>query len=99
MLNKYNMANCKPLYNVSIDKPPEEENVPTPDELTELQSYAGAFNWLATRARPDVAYCTSLLASASSRQSAWSKPLAHKVLRYLACSIDNAPFAEERWIR
>ena len=51
------------------------------EKLKELQAHAGAFNWLATRARPDVAYFTSLLASCATKYSAWSDCLAHKVLR------------------
>eukprot|EP00959_Pyramimonas_sp_CCMP1952_P196804 4115208-Pyramimonas_sp.AAC.1 len=80
--------NCRPVKNITIDKPPEVEDVPSPEQLTELQSYAGAFNWLATRTRPDVAYYTSLLASSSCKQGAWSRELAHKVLRYLAGSVE-----------
>jgi hypothetical protein len=86
LLKKYNMHNCRPVQNITLDKPPEKDDIPTPEELTELQSYAGAFNWLATRTRPDLAYFTSLLASSASRKGAWSRELAHKVLRYLAGS-------------
>ena len=55
LLNKYNMHNCRPVQNITLDKPPEKDDILTPEELTELQSYAGAFNWLATRTRPDLA--------------------------------------------
>ena len=78
------MANCKPIKCISMDKPGEQDDVPTPEGLKELQGHAGSFNWLATRARPDVSYWTSLLASSSSKQASWSRDLAHKVLRYLA---------------
>ena len=77
LLNKYNMMNCRPVKNITIDKPPEVEDVPSPEQLTELQSYAGAFNWLATRTRPDVAYFTSLLASSSSKHGDWSRETWH----------------------
>ena len=84
LLEQYGMARCKPAKSVSLDRPPIEEEVPSPDQLRELQAYAGAFNWLATRTRPDVAYFTSLLASSASKQATWSKELARKILRYLA---------------
>ena len=74
----------QPLKAITSDKPPVAADVPTPEVLTELQGYAGSFNWLATRTRPDLAYFVSLLASSATRQAAWSQELAHKVLRYLA---------------
>ena len=89
LLDKYGMSKCNPLNAISMDKVPDQEDKPTAEELTELQSYAGAFNWLATRTRPDLAYYTSLLASCSSKQASWSKQLAHKVFRYLAGSADK----------
>ena len=84
LLDKYQMSNCHAIKSISIEKPPEKENVPSAQELTELQAYAGSFNWLGTRTRPDLAYYTSLLASSASKQGTWSRELAHKVLRYLA---------------
>ena len=48
-----------------------------------MQAFAGAFNWLATRTRPDLAYYTSLLASSCTHHGQWSADLAHKVLWYL----------------
>ena len=83
------MSSCRPIKSITIDRPPEKDVVPTPEELTELQSYAGAFNWLGTRTRPDIAYFTSLLASSASKQCVWSRELAHKVLRYLAGSAEQ----------
>ena len=84
LLAKHQMTSCNSLKSITIDKPPETEDVPTPEALTELQAFAGSFNWLATRTRPDMAYYVSLLASSASKQSTWSRTLAHKVLRYLA---------------
>ena len=78
------MIDCNPIKCITMDKPPEKEDVPIPELLAELQSHAGAFNWLATRTMPDLAYYTSLLASSASKQGAWSRDLAKKVLRYLA---------------
>ena len=60
LLAKHNMINCTPIKCITMEKPPEQVHIPTVEQLTELQSYAGAFNWLATRTRPDVAYYTSL---------------------------------------
>ena len=81
------MRSSKGTKSVSIDKPPEKDDIPTPKDLTDLQAYAGSFNWLGTRTRPDVAYYVSLLASCASRQSAWSHELARKVIRYLAGTV------------
>ena len=55
--------------------------------MTELQAYAGSFNWLGRRPRPVLAYYTSLLASSASKQGTWSREFAHKVLRYLAGTV------------
>ena len=87
LLTKHKMLDCNPLQCITMNKPPEIDDIPSAELLTELQSYAGAFNWLATRTRPDLAYFTSLLASCASKQGAWGKDLAKKVLRYLAGSI------------
>ena len=84
LLAKHGMQNCKPSQSVTMDKPPAEADLPDLKQLRELQGYAGAFNWLATRTRPDVAYYTSLLASSATRYNKWSQDLAHRVLRYLA---------------
>ncbi len=71
LLVKYSKETCKPLRNVTMDKLPDEPDPPTAEQLRDLQAFAGAFNWLATRTRPDVAYYTSVLASASSRKRKW----------------------------
>ena len=62
LLDKNNMTNCNPIKCLTIDKPPVKDDIPTPEQLTELQSHAVAFNWLATRTRPDLSYYMSLLA-------------------------------------
>lgn len=77
------------LNNITMEKPPEHEDIPTSEELTQLLSYAGALNWLTTRTRPDLAYFMSLLASSSSKFGSWSRQLARKVLRYLAGTVDT----------
>ena len=83
------MTHCNPLKSTQIDKPPTTEDPPSSAELQELQAYAGAFNWLATRTRPDLAYVTSVLASSATHFAAWSKQLAVQVIRYLAGTIDQ----------
>ena len=55
LLVKYSMNTCKPIRNVTMDKILTEPDPPTPEQLRELQAFAGAFNWLATRTRPDAA--------------------------------------------
>ena len=67
LLEKHSMLNCNPLTCITMTKPPEMDDIPSAELLTELQSHAGAFNWLATRTRPDLAYYTSLLASCEAR--------------------------------
>ena len=89
LLAKHGMDRCKSIKSVSMDKLPEQEDPPQPEQLKELQAHAGAFNWLATRTRPDVSYCTSLLASSTTKYGAWSRDLAHKLLRYLAGTADQ----------
>eukprot|EP00974_Lingulodinium_polyedra_P007576 720961-Lingulodinium_polyedra.AAC.1 len=40
LLAKHQMSHCNPLKAITIDKPPEKDDVPTPEALTELQAYA-----------------------------------------------------------
>ena len=90
LLSKYGMQGARPLSNITMEKLPEAEDPPNADQLRELQAYAGSFNWLATRTRAELAYWTSLLASTSTKHAGWSQRLAHKVLRYLSGTTDNA---------
>ena len=64
---KYDMLGCRPNAAVTMGKLPEKEDPPTTVQLRELQAYAGSYNWLATRTRPELSYWTSLLASTSTR--------------------------------
>ena len=89
LLEKYGMLHCNPLLSISMDKPPVDPDPPSAKELQDLQAFAGNFNWLATRTRPDLSYFTSLLSSSSTHQSKWSRELATKMLRYLAGSIEQ----------
>ena len=59
------------------------KRVPTAKELKTIQAHAGELNWLATRTRADIAYFTSVIASASTRYPDWALALCKKVLRYL----------------
>ena len=75
-------AETKPIATVAMEAPGDPDP-PTPQELKELQGFAGEFNWLATRCRADIAYFVSWLASALSKYSQWSFQLVKKILRYL----------------
>ena len=86
LLEKYGMLHCNSLMSINMDKPPVDPDPPSAQELQDLQAFAGNFNWLATRTRPDLSYFTSLLSSSSTHQGKWSKELATKMLRYLAGS-------------
>eukprot|EP00973_Karenia_brevis_P073475 10208716-Karenia_brevis.AAC.1 len=72
------MSACKPIKSITMDKPPEHDDLPSAEQLRDSQAFAGSFNWLATKTRPDVSYWTSLLASSASEQASWSRDLAHK---------------------
>merc|ERR1712240_971049 len=63
--------------------------VPDAQLLKILQKYAGEFNWLATRTRPDLAYFTSLIASSMKAHGEWAHTLYKKVLRYLLGTVDQ----------
>ena len=57
---------------VTVPVPDEAKGrPPTPAELRGLQATAGELNWLATRARADLAYFASALASGSTRFAEW----------------------------
>jgi len=88
LLDKYNMAEISGNEAVQMDKLPAER-LPTPAELKVLQCHPGEFNWLATRARLDLSYYTSLLASSCSKHADWSLELAKKILRFLAATKDQ----------
>ena len=88
MLEKYGLEKCSANKTVTMDKLSEsdEGDIPSADQLRALQAHGGEFNWLATRTRPDISYCTSLLASACTKQAQWCFVLAGKILRYLRSS-------------
>ena len=74
---------------VTMALPTAEDPPPNATELKQLQKHAGEFNWLATRTRPDLAYYTSLIASASKDHGPWALELCKKVLRYLVNTRDQ----------
>ena len=90
ILRSYGLdSTCKPIHAVSVPMPSSDEIPPTPEELKALQKYAGEFNWLATRTRPDLAYFTSLIASSMKAYGAWTLNLCRKVLRYLVGTVEQ----------
>ena len=83
-------STAKPLSTVSIALPTADDDVaPDPAALKVLQKYAGEFNWLATRTRPDLAYFTSLIASSMKQYGSWTLSLCKKVLRYLVGTVSQ----------
>ena len=73
----------KGISAITMTQPTEEDTPPDDKQLKVLQAFAGEFNWLATRTRPDLAYTTSVIASAAKHHGAWTLQLCKKVLRYL----------------
>ena len=61
----------KPIAAVTMALPDASDVAPSAGELRQIQGYAGEFNWLATRTRPDLSYWTSILASAATKHGAW----------------------------
>ena len=83
LLAKHGMDGMtKPVATVQAEHPTGERE-PTAVELKQLQQFAGEFNWLATRTRPDISYFTSLLASSLTKYPDWSLMLAKRIVRYL----------------
>ena len=91
ILERHGMSEANPLSTVTMEVPGQEDP-PAPEQLKELQAYAGVFNWLATRTRADIAYFTSLLASALAKHGSWSAQLSKKILRYLKGARDTGIF-------
>ena len=84
LLTKYGLDKLsKPMSTIQMPLPDEKDGPPTAAELKILQGHAGEFNWLSTRTRADLAYYTSLIASAATKHGAWTLQLCKKVLRYL----------------
>ena len=73
----------KGMKAVTVAMPTDEDLPPDAQLLKKLQRHAGEFNWLATRTRPDMAYFTSVIASAAKSHGDWTLGLCRKVLRYL----------------
>jgi hypothetical protein len=96
LLTKYGMEKANGTMAVNMDAPPADLDVPTAEHLKRLQGFAGEFNWLATRTRADLSYFVSLLASALTKQAAWSDALAKKILRYLAGTRDACLWLDRR---
>ena len=90
LLSSYGLdGTSKPLSAVTIALPTPDDAPPDAVLLKSLQKYAGEFNWLATRTRPDLAYFTSLIASSMKAHGEWSLQLCKKVLRYLLGTIEH----------
>ena len=82
LLAKHGMdSTCKSVTTIQVGHP-EGEREPTAEELRALQSFAGEFNWLSTRTRPDIAYFTSLLASSLAKCPDWALALAKRIVRH-----------------
>ena len=76
LLAKYGLDKLsKPLTAVQMPLPEEKDTPPTAAELKVIQAHAGEFNWLATRTRGDIAYYTSIIASAATRHGQWTLQL------------------------
>ena len=90
LLANHGLDPCsKGNQNVVMANPTESDGPPDAQLLKRLQGFSGEFNWLATRTRPDLAYYTSVLASASSQHGDWSEQLAKKILRYILATRDQ----------
>ena len=72
---------------IQMALPDESDGPPTAAGLKILQGHAGEFNWLATRTRADLAYYTSIIASAANQHGDWTLQLCKKVLRYLCGTV------------
>ena len=78
----------KPITAIQMGQPESTDQPPTPQQLKELQAFAGEFNWLATRTRSDLAYFTSVIASTATKYADWTLQLCKKVLRYLVGTVN-----------
>ena len=67
----------------------DEHDEPRIDGVRTAQRLAGGLNWLATRARPDIAFYVSQLASAATRCPDRAIRLGKQCLRYLAGTSDH----------
>ena len=82
-------VNSKGIRSVTMAMPTAEDKPPDAKLLKQLQQHGGEFNWLATRTRPDLAYFTSVVASAAKDHGLWIQELCKKVLRYLLATRDQ----------
>ena len=91
LLSSYGLdATAKPNQTVVIALPTAADEIPPdPSQLKVLQKYAGEFNWLATRTRPDLAYYTSLLASSMKTGGEWThhKKLEQACFLHIFCKL------------
>ena len=68
LLSKHGLDRMsKPITAIQMGSPEENELPPSSAQLKELHAYASEFNWLATRARSDLAYHVSVIASAAAK--------------------------------
>ena len=89
----------KPINVIQMAAPEATDKPPTAGELKLLQTFAGEFNWLSTRTRSDLAYYTSIIASAASQYGSWTLQLCKKVLRYLLGTWNQGLRFPHRWKR
>ena len=78
--------------------PGADDQPPTASELKQIQVHAGELSWLATHTRADLAYWTSILASAATKHESWRLALVKKVHRYLPGTMQaRMTFKKERY--
>jgi len=83
ILKKHGMDRSKAIKCIAVGHLPEVPSPPDAKALKDLQGFSGEFNWLATRTRHDLAYYTSVLASACTKHSEWCFEFVNKIFRFL----------------
>ena len=79
------MQGCRPVASLEdVPEKIEDEEEPQLPEVRLAQRMAGGLAWLASSARPDIAFTVSQLASAATRAPQRALALGTRVLRYLA---------------
>ena len=98
LLAKWGMDECRAIGSLDdIGDEVQEEDEPAPADVHKAQRLAGGLNWFATRARPDISFVVSQLASAATRAPLRAIALGKRCLRYLAGTKEHGVHMSSRF--
>ena len=80
LLDRHHLAKGGTLGGVGI---PEEEGLPSPEDVRQAQVITGELLWLSSRTRPDITYAVAVMGQWTTKRPRGVTRIGEKVLQYL----------------